>query len=147
LANETEILETFRFDFTYLDRDTKSLCDLFDKYGYPNLCIDTQDSYDGFWKVYNKRTGETIWSGYHSGFITFFIENGLVKIAFDYKTGVENHPFLNSKTFVYFENVQKIKTQKDKKLESLEAEVMWLKSELAKYKRKVAFLEESSGEI
>jgi cell division protein FtsB len=60
---------------------------------------------------------------------------------------VENHPFLNNKTFVYFENVQKIKTQKDKKLESLEAEVQWLKSELAKYKRKVAFLEESSGEI
>lgn len=138
---ETKILETFRLDFTYLQRDADALCKLFNKYGYPNLDVSTRDSYEGFWQVFNKRNNETIWSGYHSGFITFFEDEGIVKIAFDYKNDV-GHPNLQDyKTFVYFENVKSITNEQEtieslkEKVQNLEIELKQTKDEFENYKK------------
>lgn len=127
---ETKILETFRLDFTYLQRDADALCKLFKKYGYPNLGISTKDSYEGLWQVYNKRNNETIWSGYHSGFVTFFKANDTIKIAFDCKGNVLVKDY---NTFIYFEDVQSI-TDEPETVEILRKRVLQLETELAQTK-------------
>lgn len=127
---ETKILETFRLDFTYLQRDADALCKLFNKYGYPNLVVSTEDSYDGLWRVYNKRNNTIIWSGYHSGFVTFFKEDDFIKIAFDYKG---NPKIKDYTTFVYFEDAQSI-TDEPETVEALRKKVLQLEAELAQTK-------------
>lgn len=138
---ETKILETFRLDFTFLQRDIEALCKLFNKYGYPNLDVSTKDSYDGFWQVFNKRNNEIIWSGYHSGFVTFFEDEGIVKIAFDYKNNAKHPNLQDYKTFVYFENVKSITNEQEtieslkEKVRNLEIELKQTKDEFENYKK------------
>ena len=127
---ETKILETFRLDFTYLQRDADALCKLFNKYGYPNLVVSTEDSYEGLWRVYNKRNNTIIWSGYHSGFVTFFKEDDFIKIAFDYKG---NPKIKDYTTCVYFEDVQSI-TDEPETVETLRKKILQLEAELAQTK-------------
>lgn len=84
------IIEVYRFDFSEKEKSAKQLQKLFKQYGFPNLYINLEDAYDGYWKVVNKRDGDTIFTGYHSAFVVFYkdatLENsGFIKVMFTYK--------------------------------------------------------------
>ena len=133
---ETAILETFRFDFTYKERDKEKLDKLFVKYGYPNLVVDLSDAYDGYWQVYNKRNGNLVWNDYHSGFVTFFKDNKDLKIAFNHKSvGMNTKPNFNFEDSVYFEKNLCITDYSDN------SEVSILKSQVESLVDRVQFLE------
>jgi hypothetical protein len=76
------IIEVFRFDFSEKEESEKKLNELFAKYGFPNLCVTLQNDYDGLWGVVNQRDRKTIFEMFHSGFVVFFEENSLIKVAF-----------------------------------------------------------------
>lgn len=145
--DETKILETFRFDFTYRYRDAERLNALFAKHGYPNLVVDLSNDYDGYWSVVNTRKRETIWNDYHTGFVTFYVENEIVKICFDHKANqnkmLEDGSMKTLKKFegythVYFEPVRKITqpTDKEEEISKLKKEIYSLKEELEIYQNK-----------
>ena len=77
-----EIIKIYRFDFSKREESSKTLNQLFVEFGYPNLCVTLQNDYDGLWGVINQRTNITITEMYHSGFVIFFKENNLIKVAF-----------------------------------------------------------------
>jgi hypothetical protein len=76
------IIEIFRFDFLEKEKSEKRLNELFVKYGFPNLRVTLQNAYDGLWGVINQRDGRILYEMFHSGFVAFFEENNLVKVAF-----------------------------------------------------------------
>lgn len=139
--SNTKILETFRFDFTYRERDMMMLNVLFTKYGYPNLTVDLSNDYDGYWSVRNSRNRENIWTDYHTGFVTFFVEDGITKIAFDHKVIADISKCdydLKKGTYVYFESVRSITSSvdKDAEISRLTEEINVLKKELEFYQKR-----------
>ena len=135
---ETSILETFRFDFTYRERDGERLNTLFAKYGYPNLKVDLTDAYDGYWRVYNTRNSNNVWEDYHSGFVTFFKDGKNIKIAFDHKNinNIKDFPDREFRNSVYFEPNCKITEVKVSDTTALEERIKELESEVETYKRR-----------
>lgn len=136
MKENTTILDTFRFDFTYHDRDAKKLEELFAMYGYPNLKVDLSDCYEGFWKVFNSRNFERVWEGYHSGFVTFYkTADGLIKIEFNQKAPQADE---NKNSTTYFENNVKLPNVPDSLdlIKSLNEKIKILEEENDIYRRR-----------
>lgn len=90
------IIEVYKFDFSDKEKSSKRVIKRFKQYGFPNLTVDLQDAYDGYWKIVNKRDRNVIFTAYHSAYIVFFKEMGpesgdFVKVLFTYDVDVDEN--------------------------------------------------------
>lgn len=135
MEKETDIVETFRFDFTYKERDAERLNSIFEKNGYPNLRVSLTDSYDGYWSVEDVQNNERIWTEYHSGFVTFFTEDKNLKIAFNHRINDNNRSF-DTGTKIYFkEGIKALKNEET--IEQLKRKIKFLEKENSELKKKL----------
>lgn len=88
------IIEVYKFDFSDKEKSAKRVIKRFKQYGYPNLTVDLQDAYDGYWKIVNKRDRNILFTAYHSAYIVFYKDAGIdcddfVKVLFTYDINVD----------------------------------------------------------
>lgn len=100
----------FVFNKSKLEETAHELDEFFKKNNYPNLYVSLVDSYDGFWKVKNKRTGEDIFSCYNNGAVVAYYDNRtcMTKLAFYNKIIKDNKYVLSESSRTYVEFVQSV---------------------------------------